>query len=405
MPEHEEIKKIYDQQITVFVWQNAPWANLLTGNEHFGHASMDVRDYSNREIYMYISWWPGYEGKGYRSPSCYREDLRGEISDTTHEKLENMIYAPKGNQILLNPSFNDNLNSANKLEKTAGTGIQLLNSAFIGNVSQVYGTKEDTRTSLPVLYDNGYWGLNGYRIAEWWGKKKKEDQYRIVSTTENCAGTVVEGLIAGGAEGYCPAPKKLIVMLPQNVSDWMIVLSRCINYLNSSMKSALNIQPSFRGKKLQVPVCDLESYDFKGVFGSGKNPYWQKFQKILQSIDTYRKFRWASDYAKKLESLIQIFDASHTLLSGNSDSPYSHLLKSIINSTVATLRSPDVAKISSAQNSSLGEVLLKNGGRKEAVSVEATDENSRKYRDKKRKDHQTYQKYIQMQNKKINKPI
>ncbi|MFP4031745.1 MAG: hypothetical protein ACLFTV_09305, partial [Desulfococcaceae bacterium] len=108
MAEYEEIQKKYKNQITVFVWENAHFFQLKRLKNHVGHASMDIRIFEPKEAFLYISWWPSdYEGVPYYLPSCYREDLRREISSSTNEHLANREYSLRPNQVALPPKFGD----------------------------------------------------------------------------------------------------------------------------------------------------------------------------------------------------------------------------------------------------------------------------------------------------------
>ncbi|MFP4308803.1 MAG: hypothetical protein ACLFRG_15820 [Desulfococcaceae bacterium] len=406
MAEYEEIQKKYKNQITVFVWENAPFFQLKRLKNHVGHASMDIRIFEPKEAFLYISWWPSdYEGVPYYLPSCYREDLRREISSSTNEHLANREYSLRPNQVALPPKFGDKFTKNildDDFQETAYTfsyssgpitalkkgltpkDIVGFQSAFIGKVNPVFGTKEDARTYLPIMDGTeNFWGLNGFRMTEWWKGKKNQDEYSMFSTSSNCAGTVVKGLIAGGGEAFAPAPKRSFLMLPTNVSDWASRLEAKITFLNQTMKAALKRPVQYRERSLPVKEVDMDHGYLLNLFGGRANPFWNEFQPLFQYIQTYQLMQWNTQYVEKMKKLIMIFEKSNQLLTKHSLSPLGGRLKSIIYTIALLLGSENVMKTVSSRRQTLQSKLLAAGGEFEEVfePMAPTDENIEKYKE------------------------
>ncbi len=350
---------------------------------------------------MYISWWPSeYKDTKYYIPFSYREDLRREISENSNENLARRKYLPRENQVALPPKFSNKYTKKQNnddFQETAYTfdylgktdwslamveGFQKFGH-FNGKVNRVFGTKEDKRICLPIM--NGaesIWGLNGFKIAEWWVNKQDKDGYSMYSTRSNCAGTVVQGLIVGGAEAFFTAPKKGWLMLPTNVLDWTSQLAAKITFLNQSMKSALARPIHYRGRPLKVRKLSLDHDNFADLLGGKGTPFWTEFRPLLKSIQAYQFLAWDSQYVEKLKRLVMIFEQSNQILIKHPSSPVSGRLKSIIYTISLLLQSDDVGKTASSREKTLQRKMLEIGGQKEDVfePIPVTDENILNYK-------------------------
>lgn len=407
MAEYEEIQKKHKNQITVFVWKNASFIQPIKLINHVGHASMDIRIFEPKEAFLYISWWPTeYEGVPYYLPSCYREDLRREISTSANEHLANRDYSLRQNQVVLPPEFGEKFTKKpndDDFQETAYTfsyssgqapykkeGLTLQDVAsfqghFIGKVNRVFGTKEDKRIYLPIMDGTeNFWGFNGFRMAEWWEQKTDKGKYSMFSTHSNCAGTVVKGLIAGGGEAFAPAPSRSFLMLPTNAFDWALRLEAKITSLNRAMKAALARPVHYRGRPLPMKLLNLDPDNLSELFGGRANPFWNEFQPLFQNIKAYQLLAWDNQYVEKLKKLVMIFEKSNQLLTKHSFSPLAGRLKSIIYTISDLLGSENVMKTSASRRQALDGYLVAKGGEYEKQlpkMKEPTDENIQKYKE------------------------
>jgi hypothetical protein len=93
-----------------------------------------------------------------------------------------------------------------------------------------------------------HFGLGGTAITQWLFDRRfkpgEDPQYRFVSATNNCAGTVLEALKAGGSEAFLAASRVRLACSPLMVQDYAKDLEVAIRLLNGRFNGALAKVPT-----------------------------------------------------------------------------------------------------------------------------------------------------------------
>ena len=158
---------------TVRVWWFASWmAPRLTGA---GHASLALRDPRNNAD-VYITWLGG--------------DMHAQVVQGTWDHSDDLY------------KFN----------------------------------AADEEIAIPLRDDQHQIGLDAVAICDWWTMRRAgRPDYHLLSKENNCDGTVMRALVAGGGEHFVPCPKTLTYYRgARTVLIWATELKARIERLRSS---------------------------------------------------------------------------------------------------------------------------------------------------------------------------
>jgi hypothetical protein len=98
--------------------------------------------------------------------------------------------------------------------------------------------------ALPLLDRQHRFGLSGNAISDWWTRRREQDpHYHLLSRRHNCDGTVVEALLAGGAEGYAPPPNNLVYQGSATLLKWARALSDGITKATNAFSAGARLPP------------------------------------------------------------------------------------------------------------------------------------------------------------------
>jgi hypothetical protein len=180
--------------------------------ESCDHPEVLKWSYVNPDKYSYISWWP------FGPNDSFWEDMRREINSNAAQMLASHPEKARPGQV-----------------KTPGGQ---------------WGYEPETVVNLPALgAANRYWGLSPCHMWQWFEdfKDNPDNEYNIVSATQNCSGVAVGALVAGGGEAFAPAPKARVYMLPNEVKAWAINLQAELVRLNkNSLVLECQLIPEYR---------------------------------------------------------------------------------------------------------------------------------------------------------------
>ncbi len=259
--------KDYDQEITVYIWQNAPLLKAASSG-HFGHASLAIKGFpvvSGKkwpEISEHMSWWPGEPNED------YGEDKKLELSDKVREKLEKGEYKPRKGQ-----RYNE---ARGEWEQSATDKVR-----------------------LPGLGATGcYFGLGLLQLHLWWKHWQTGNEYKLVSKSKNCAGAAAIGLRAAGASAFVAPPKAVVVMEPNQILKWAKAVLDEIAVLNAATEEIdVILQKRIKsGIRFFCPdPPDLTTAEaWKAESGKLKEG-----AEILKLLGKYHSYNWKSDFKKE----------------------------------------------------------------------------------------------------------
>lgn len=259
--------KDYDQEVTVYIWKNAPLLEAASSG-HFGHASLGIKGFIMKNggkvagLEQHLSWWPGSPNKS------YGKDKKLELSDTAREGLKKGEFQPREGQ-----KYND---ERKQWEQSATDKVRLPGFCATGS----------------------YFGLGLLQLARWWPHWTKGNEYKLVSTTKNCAGAAAIGLRVAGASAYVSPPKAFVVMEPNQILKWAQDVLTEIGVLNAATEE-IDVVLQKRAKKGAKFFCPdppeltkAESWKVEAA-ALGKEG-----AEILKLLEKYHKYTWKSDFEK-----------------------------------------------------------------------------------------------------------
>jgi hypothetical protein len=333
-------------EVVVYIW---PYKSLA----HFGHAAIRLKDApgtTGPDTKVYMSWWPGadkisvtrfertvdvveplldrfdvpapYSATAKRNRTPF-DDRYAEMSTDTRKKLADGTYKAATLQVQKIVGVLEGVTvPGTKVYPTLSlTDIQnLINKGrhpiFDKGVIRVW-VQNPEKVRIPMQGSPGApWGLDGARMFRWWEafSHSPKQRYRLLSTTQNCAGVIARALQAGGAELFAPIPKPTGYMHPNHVHEWAKRVNGVIDKYNKM--SAIGYKADCKRPVLSAAVnrntgtfsaAEWKKQTRQG-FGHTRSQYLQRIDQLLQKYETFG-WRWtAADYDQRIAVLGQIMD-------------------------------------------------------------------------------------------------
>jgi hypothetical protein len=338
-------------QAIVYIW---PYKSL----GHFGHVAIQLKDApgtTGADNKVYMSWWPGadklsvtrfeqaveviepildrfdvpapYSATAKRNRTAF-DDRYAEMSSSTRNKLVDGTYKAEALQV----------------KKTIGAlpgyhflpGEKVYPTISLSDVKSMYNAgrfpiidsglvkiwvQNPEKVRIPMQGTPGaQWGLDGARMFRWWEvfSRSPKHRYRLLSTTQNCAGVIARVLQAGGAELFAPMPKPKGYLHPNHVHSWAKQVCKVVLQLNKPPLS-IHVPPisaPINRNTLLFSLAAWKKASSQGV-GHTRSQYLQQIDKLMEK---YELFGWAwtaDNYEARIAVLGQIMDQINKVLVHN----------------------------------------------------------------------------------------
>ena len=350
----------YEDELLVRIWLHGSGhaAGLIRSANR---ADVDAIDPTQDTVSTYISWWPGQDRNKHAQPigllkkrtanpkASYFQDKLAETGDRTRARFEEdeASFHPRENQAI---ALNQDVNGNPLLEAIVVTKpAHIINLPALGTVARYehqkhgvirvkVGDPKDAVIMNKVLLgtklpagDRSLWGLNLTQMAKWWTAFLNDPRngYQYASTDSNCAGVMMGGLMAAGAEAYTTIKSARMYRLPSEVRDVALALEAKLDTLNMETRafknhyelggdaSLLNVM---RAQAIEIYSLD----EFKRASATPKFGFRrEQISKMDDAIANYHKMgNWTSEnFATKLKCLVAMMDnvLSHRRQKPNSD--------------------------------------------------------------------------------------
>lgn len=299
-------------EVTALVWRTGGGLGALS---HPGHMSLVLRrqwdqgpwrDTNDRIVpapdpteYRYISFWPG-------GPSDKGTKLNRENHKTVYTSRRDATFLPHHLT-----DFGAELGDGGRAALDGG-GPPRAGQVVIGtdNLDDVWGQRYQAFAHLPALCPArpAAIGLSLNRMIDWAHQFKAsgEFNYTYISTSNNCSGVAVRGLVAGGADAFGPLggnpSKGTLYFTPNDALVYVRGIARGIAEANRILTD-LNV----RSATTPLVGVDLMAAD---AFVRASKVDWKlrtpKLRKIDSALESYHRRTWAAAFPEKLDRLLTI---------------------------------------------------------------------------------------------------
>lgn len=198
----------------------------------------------------YASYWPEEPGLNVlrgvpasTTDQSYFGDMVSMLNRTTRQALEARQFAPRPRQVEVKLKGND-----------------------------TWGLQPDNNIHMPVFGDNRLtngdvphprmFGLHLWAMQRLWrdvaeGQAGTMPTFKLLSKTRNCAGMVLQTLIAGGASIFVPPPKFRFFAKPSEVRKYATQVEDAMAQLNERVDAVLRYAPAVEGFRTDVSLPAL----------------------------------------------------------------------------------------------------------------------------------------------------
>jgi hypothetical protein len=328
-------------EVVVYIW---PYKSLA----HFGHAAIRLKDApgtTGPDKKVYMSWWPGADKISvtrfertveffdplldrFDLPSPYSatakrnrtpfDDRYAEMSSSTRTKLFDGTYKAETLQVqkIVGVLRGYKFAPGQKVYPTLSKAdVQKLKDAgrhpiFDKGVIKIW-VQNPEKVRIPMQGSPGApWGLDGARMFRWWEvfSHSPKNRYRLLSTTQNCAGIIARALQAGGAELFAPMPKPTGFMHPNHVHEWAKQVCRVVQPCNKMF--AVGYQLPALSAPINRNTGAFTAAQWKKEsrqgFGHKRSQYLQRIDQLLDKYATFGGTWTAADYDQRIAVLGQI---------------------------------------------------------------------------------------------------
>lgn len=299
-------------EVTAMVWRTGSGLGALS---HPGHMALvlrrawnqgpwrirddDVDPAADDTEYRYISFWPG-------GPSDKGTKYNRENSKTIYTSRRDATFLP--HHLI---DFYAELGDRGR-QTLDGGGAPRPGQVVIGTdgAADVWGQRVEVTVALPALCPARplALGLSLNRMVDWARQFKASDEfnYTYISTSNNCSGVAVRGLVAGGADAFGPhggnPSKGTLYFTPNDALTYVQGIARGIAAVNRKLAD-LNVR-CMTTIRNGDDLMDLRT--FTGATKVDWKLRTTKLRRIDSALESYHRLTWIADFPKKLDCLVTI---------------------------------------------------------------------------------------------------